>query len=693
MSGPWEKYSSRKSQQTPKPWEKYQQSVGDTLQAVDSVIGQIDDLTEVSLHQQMKQRYPGANYRIEYGSDGTPRINMFDDPMALVESDARARRENEQIADDIKWNGRVAAVVNGATFGFGDEIYSALGSEAKANAYVEGLSDARANRPGETMALEVLGGIPSGVGMARATAPVISTAKRPGASAAVTGGVYGFGDGQGNALARLDDTLVGAAAGGLLGKTLDEGVNVLASLRQAGQPAPSVNANEFGIRMTRGQTTNNLEQIAFEQAAARGGRSPEARQVMRPFMDDQRQAVTNAGKSLAGDNFAEINDAGAFVAEGLKRRASEAQENISSLYEKARSYKAQLKAEGVKAMPDAVRDALPEDVRFLMDAPSDQARVTMPAAMQAMDAIKRLRDEAAIIDAGTKDASLVAVDFRRIEIARRAINSSIDAASNASDRSAALSVKRAFDDYIDGAVDAALFEGDDAFINAYKTARAARADFADKFETNKVYEKLIKLDASPEQTLEYILGANKIAPTDRVRQVVPQMRRALGPNSEEWAALQEAAIKRVMKQTERTYNPKVLRDNLYELLRGRNQSVAQELFTTEQYEALRRFSSAVGRLVPPDGAVNTSGTAYDLRRMLEGEANNIFSRVPGGRTIGAMVQKYLPDRDLSRARAAVSDSAQYARPRTYLPKSVAPVTGMAGSNALLNLQPAFEQRN
>lgn len=643
------------------------------LNEADSFVRGVDQLTGDQMLREKQRIYPGSSFQLGSYPDGRPQVTMLPENALAVPSKPK---------DTIgKGTERWIAQVNGSTFGFADDVARLMGQGAAAQEFERGLDQARDKRPMETMGIEMLSSLPAGFAGSKAVQPVLNVSQRPLLGGAAGGGLYGYGDADEDN--KLAGASIGAVSGGIFGKLGEGAFNAGDGLRRRVRSQPSDGqraADQFGVRMTRGQATNDLDQIAFEQAAARGGRGPDATQVLRPFMDEQKQAVTSAGKALAGDQFAEINEAGAFVKEGLMKKAGTAQQEIRALYEQAESAGAKMRSEGVSAMPDAVRQALPDDVKFLMAAPSEEARRTMPAAMQAMDAVQRLKSEVSSLNSQGV-GSVGAVDFKRIEVARRAINSSIDAASNNSDRRAAMSVKRAFDGYIDGAVDAALFEGDEAFLDAYKTARAARAEFAEKFEANKVFDRLVKADPSPEQTLEYILGAHKIAPTEQVRKVVPQIRRALGDDSPEWAALQEAAIKRVMKQTEKTYNPKVLRDNLDELLTGRNQTVAEELFTPEQYSRLRQFRGTVDRLIPPDGAVNYSGTSYDIQRSLSQEAARIFN-FPGGQTFKALVTKYLPDRNLARAQMAVSDGALSMSPKTALPTGFAPLAGVAGEQTV-----------
>lgn len=581
---------------------------------------------------------------------------------------------------------RAAVAANGLSLGFGPEIAGGMGALGKQmgvlpkdvdfrEATEELIRQGRSQRPGESFLLETGSAIPTGVVGARGLSTV--GVRGPATVGTIEGGVYGAGESnadtwQGRALGGG----LGGAAGAVGGKLLGGGVSISNRLRAAASSRPTISSaarDEFGIPLTEGQITQDAGQIAFEESAYRGGRGDSAQGVMRPFREDQQRSVIEAGRRIGGDQFSTANEAGAALGEGLSRRAQQAQERISEAYDRARKMEASLNAEGVERMPGSVRDGLPDDVGFVLEGIAEGTTdpKLYPAFTSAIEAVDR------VAKAGGE------LPFERIELARRVVNNSIDAAANPADRRAALNVKRAFDQYIDDAVDAALFNGDEAFLAAYKEARGLRAKFAEDFEANKLFDKIIARDASPEQVLDYILGANKIAPIERVRTVIPQLKRALGEDSPEWAALQEAAMKRVMRQTEKTFNPKVLRDNLDELLMGNNQTVAQELFSPEQYASLRRYRAVVDRLIPPDGAVNTSGTGYEIARQLRSEGGRIFSRFPIlGKGVSAAMDKFLPDLNSIRARRAINPRSVLSDTTLLPPETPKGSSAMPAENAL-----------
>ena len=638
-------------------------SAAEVLQEAQALVGQIDNLEADALRGDIRQN-PDSKYNPQVYRDpntGQPFIRSYD-PYLL--KDQWDTDEWPDAVEDLKndpWTQRQSVVGVAGLAGYGDEIAGKLAGPGAADFIRDARSRGYEERPAESFLLEAGASLPA----------MVATSEIAGlrTGGAISGGVYSSG------IADSDDPLVraayggvGAVGGGLLTSSgagvVDFGkgaANMARRLRRSATGRQSVTENardEFGIRLTQGQATDDLDQIAFEHAAARGGRSPAAAQVMRPFMDDQGESVRAAGRGIAGNVYETPNQAGAVVQEGLSNRASEAQSGVTAAYDAATAFNSTLRADGVASMPAAVLGGVGSDGKVIFDASVRQLREinprgfngTYPQTSAALTSIENLSS------IGSKNG----LPFEQLEFMRRSINDAIGSAQGPDKRSA-VQVKRAFDKYMDDAVDAALFDGDAAFLTAYKNARGLSADFSNNFRANRLFEKIIERDASPEQTLEYILGAVKIGNTDRTRQIIPQLKRALGEDSLEWAALQEAAIKRVMAQTDKTYNPKVLMDNLDEMLRGRNQTVVEELFTADQVSRLHRFRGVVAKLVPPVGAINHSGTAYEIRRQLGNEASRIFD-FPGSRTLQAVFSKYLPDRDLARANRAISGRAAGADP-------------------------------
>lgn len=98
-------------------------------------------------------------------------------------------------------------------------------------------------------------------------------------------------------------------------------------------------ADEFGIPLTRGQASGDPRQIAFEQRATRGGASPAAENIMRPFVDRQAGALERAGVRLATRGHepitSNVEDAGAHFRESMLERRQGMQDLSDAAFDRA----------------------------------------------------------------------------------------------------------------------------------------------------------------------------------------------------------------------------------------------------------------------------------------------------------------------------------------------------------------------
>ena len=529
----------------------------------------------------------------------------------------------------------------GATLGAGDELaglmaplFGESGEDVRevVNRYY---SQAYEDNPLGAMLMEGAAALPVGLGGARTMARM---GMGPRYTAATEGAIYGFADpfteGD-NFLNRTYNAIGGGVGGRFLGGIGAGTANQVQRQRNVWSGVDTIQKvadEEFGITLTEGQIKGDPKLRGMEDSARKGALSDSANEAARETFREQERAATVAARDLGGSAYAEANDAAAAAADGIRARVGQRRDEITEAYAEAGSYGAQLREEGVAAFPGAVRGGLSQQDALLLDA-LERGVVSgerFPGLLSAM----RMVDDMAVNAGGP-------LDFQLIEQTRRNINRLIDN-GNPEDAKAVLAVKRAYDAAIDDAVESALFNGDDAFIGAYRNARALNARFEREWGANKVYERIVENNASPEQVISFILGGSKLA-GDKNYDVLLQLKDALRDDPEAWAALQEAYVKKVFRQSEKTFNPKVMRDTLDEMLIGKNQSFAMTLLSDDQYAAMRRFRSVVDSMIPPDGAINTSNSGILLQRM-QTSANDLFTGLhatPGVRFIGRSVMGVL----------------------------------------------------
>lgn len=200
MSGPWEKYrKAAPAEQAAGPWTKYQKPQ-DTAR---------DE----------------KRARIEAARAGT-----------LTAGSARQADIDHDVEQDIRDPGLGLSVMSGltqgATFGYGDEVAAGLASMLPGGGSYEDslrtarglLGDARFSRPVTTTASEIGGAMlvpgAGGAGLVAKAPTLASKAALSAATGAASGGLYGFGVGEGGFDERLGSAQRGAFGGALLGVSM-----------------------------------------------------------------------------------------------------------------------------------------------------------------------------------------------------------------------------------------------------------------------------------------------------------------------------------------------------------------------------------------------------------------------------------------------------------------------------------------
>lgn len=610
---------------------------GQVLQDAESFIGQTQDLEAQSLARDVQ----GTGFEVARNPEtGDPfKRAQNADPFTLNQDPMRNLDQNDFAL------GASATMMQGALLGGAGEVANVFGGPGAGDFLDETRNAFAEKRPVTAAGLELFGATPALI------AGGVSSAPRLAATA--EGAAYGFNEpmfGGDDLTSRTLNATGGAAFGRIAGGTAASSVNVGKRLnnRLSGtQSIQDVARDDFGITLTEGQIKQDVGLQGFERDARKGAKGQDAADVAIQGFKDQERATLDAGRGLGGDRFATSNQAAGDFLSGVQGRVQTQQDAINQAYERARGFNANLSGEGAQAMPRAVVSGLDGDLLQQIEIDPDSFRQLHPNTAAALRSVQRL---------GEVGGERGGLPFQQLETTRKIINNAISAsAQNPADRRAAMQLKGSFDKFIDTAVDQALFDADDQFITAYREARGLRAQFAEDWEANKVFKKLIESDATPEMAINFVLGGGRLA-GDNQMTVLRQLKTALKDDPETIAALQEAYIKKFMRQTEKTFNPKVLRDGLDELLIGKNQSFATELLDEDQYAQLRKFRAVVDSMIPLDGTVNTSNTAAAIERargattdLLTGPMRSGPVRM-AGRVINEMLGKYIVRTGGARAR-------------------------------------------
>jgi hypothetical protein len=396
----------------------------------------------------------------------------------------------------------------------------------------------------------------------------------------------------------------------------------------------------FGIPLTRGQITQDPRQIAFEQAAIRGGRGEQAERVMRPFAQQQAEAALEAGRGLAGPRVTQTEsvratapEAGQRVRAGLTQAEQAAEDRIREAYGQARQYDVNIAGQAIGTLRSRLWNAIPDDIRAAEEIGLMAGR-EQRAPMRAIltDAENITRRAQAAIEGGAEAAE---VSFRAVEAMRSALETQRRAlAATAGSETAAMILTRqksALDDWIDDTVSDGLWSGDPRFLDAFQNARRLRREFALRFEkqpnqyAQQAVRQIIDKDMNAGAVVDVIFGPGQNISNKYSAAVTENLVNILGRESAEVQALRESLVDRMIGSIEgqAVLAPARAGRNILQAIDGTPRETLNVLFAPNEITQMRRFGQLLERLSPPAGTVNTSGTAYELNRVVGGMMQNM----------------------------------------------------------------------
>lgn len=465
---------------------------------------------------------------------------------------------------------------------------------------------------------------------------------------------------------RVKSALAGRGSGGALQSPLEGAAGALSDDFAA---RAAQTADQPGIPFTRGQQSGNFDDIAFEQAALRGARGNEAGEVMRGFTSNQAAAVRNTGRSLAGkESVRNLNEAGAVVQQGVRERAGTARAQVGKAYDDIKASDATVSAPTIGQLPGRIKAKLEEDF-------------FSPEVMTSLNPrVSRIFAEIDNLAKSAPDGEAT-MPIAGIERIRQAITSARQGAQG-NDAQALTIAKREFDDWLDDAIDNELIKGDPGTIDQLKKARGLYADYRRLYGggrkdegAQKIIDRLIDKGSNEVDAVNMLFGRAKLDGSGTAVQTLKNIKEIVGAGPE-LNAMKEGAVLRLMSRMSRNegggvgnINYKALADDWTDALDGSGAPLMKELFTRDEIGAMREFVTTLRRLTPPEGAVNRSGSGYEVARAVKDAASGLGSKL---KIIMPFVRGAEDAANVSRARTLTSG-----RPRP-LPLPRSPVTGVLG---------------
>lgn len=378
---------------------------------------------------------------------------------------------------------------------------------------------------------------------------------------------------------------------------------------------------EFNIPLTSAQRSLDDAALSAEDRMRAGIRGEKPQRTLRDFERDVQQPAIDKAAQQVTDRLGGIEgSSGGMVRESIKTAERQADDAVGEAYEQVGT--AELSIEGMKGLFRQVKTAV-RGVQY------DQ---TLPQTKSILDGATKFQK----LIKSSEGKGLRPLDLRRVEQLRKRINTAINAADNPADKAQVSKIKRAFDDYLDTAVQKALFSGDDASLDALKNARGLFADYAKKFraqpkrgksgrivdrdEAGQVVEKIIDADPTDEQIVNAVFGASGLN-KGAGKLMARRFKTILGDDSEGWKAVRTAAVKRLIKTNKVNGKDMISGQQTLKAIDNameKNASLVNELFSQQEIGLVKRFAAQVKRTQPDlvRSRENPSGTAQVLSKTL-----------------------------------------------------------------------------
>jgi hypothetical protein len=403
--------------------------------------------------------------------------------------------------------------------------------------------------------------------------------------------------------------------------------------------AREVAANEFGVPLTRGQATQDFDQIAFEQAAKAGARGEMAGDIMRGRFGAQKEA-TDAAKAQIGDQIApltptrNVQESAGVALEGVRAEARTLKDTVDAAYDVARAEMsgAAVDRGAVTELPNIARAALREQ-GFVFD------KELMPLTTRALEMLDNLgalkvTNEAFPKNIGPKNMDdVVGVAMDAIEMVRKNIGGKTGLLAKAGDdaeRAGLKTVMKSFDEWLNSVSDAALISGRPEAVEAIK---AARAEASKRFsligkrneldDAGPVIDRMIRSDVTEQEVANFLYGAGKVGESGRGYRVAKRIEEMVGRESDAWDAIRRGMWQRLTENAEGKTQPgaQAVAQNIFEFVNGKGKAMAELLFDDAERATMRRFAKVMKDTVPPVDATNPSKSGYEVARAVGGLFN------------------------------------------------------------------------
>jgi hypothetical protein len=399
-------------------------------------------------------------------------------------------------------------------------------------------------------------------------------------------------------------------------------------------------ATEARIPLTRGQVTGDEAQLIIEDQMRQGAKGAPARRVLQRFGDDQAEAAQTAidttrrglttavepmTPSVAGDAIGSAWDSAARQLANTRNQAYEFTFTQPGVFD----------ANAFRNTGDFIRQRLTDAAKpvILDDALTPNAvRALREAEGLGLGApVNRALPKDDVLSAGAQPAG---VSMQDIDRARRRMLAFKDAAwgKDRTDGRAASAVVQAFDDRVEAALRAGLFDGDPRVLDTLLGARSLHALWRERFGKQRDHMGLVnqfiataaKEGRSGQDLFNALYGAGQLGSRQGAKAMMEHVTRVLGDNPEAMMALREGALHRMLGGIDTAGGQKAtygaMAKGIEQAMSGNGREVVDALFTGAERQQIQRLGSALQTLADSMNRRNPSGTSYPLLNFLRKQA-------------------------------------------------------------------------
>lgn len=555
----------------------------------------------------------------------------------------------------------VGGALDTATFGASDEIAAALAAAGKGFApgsYDAALAQNRATQDQLKQSGWYTGGQVAGGLIPAAAAPkavkgalqyaaakgLLPSVVASGGLGAISGGVYGFGSGEGGSGQRLEKVPSSAAwggAGGAFGAGLAVGIGSLAQ-RAAKlfkkSPAPSLQTAQAGLPISgasmvpdikdltqtgkattllKGAATQDVSLMRAEELARQGVLGKDLEASIRGADDAFKQSVKTTVQSLAGKNIEETSDDTFTKAIGLVKNRFDAQKKLQNKLMTARNDA----IAKTKVYADYTRETLGGALGEIKNSPDFKVALMRGENLP-------VKQDIALLEKFINNKNVKDINMSFLSAWRSGLNTY---QKGTQQQVLASRLSGVYDDWLENHLKNAIKEGDEDLAQKIFSANSKYREFKTKYGTDSysgqknIIERIMREDDMTPRAMVNTVFGKSLDGKDYTEQYVKRMIETMPEGAQRQrvvdgfrAGLYQKAFEQAYDATSDSIKFGKLKDNLIKM---KSNPAFKKYLSAPEYDQvtdaliqdLAKFQRATGDKT----IVNTSGTAPAFARMVE----------------------------------------------------------------------------